>query len=141
MKLHPLHPVSVHAPLACLALAPLADLGAALSERAELWAVSAYLSAATAVTGLIAATIGALDFERAYLKAPKVVSWHAVLMVTAVALAGISAAGRFDAAFAVLATPAPWAVAVGVVALVVAGAGGALGGELVYRHGVNVEKR
>lgn len=139
MRLHPLHPVSVHAPLACIALTPLADLGAALTHRAEFWTVGAALSAAAPLFGLIAASFGALDFERAYAKAPKTVSWHAVLMVLAVTLSAVSGFGRFDGGLAVLTPPGVWAIAAGVAALIVAGAGGALGGELVYRHGVNVE--
>lgn len=139
MKLHPLHPVSVHAPLACIAFTPLADLGAVLTSRAEFWTVSAATSAAAPVFGLIAASFGALDFERAYARAPKTVSWHAALMVLAVALAAISAFGRFGEGFTVLTPPGVWPIAAGVAALIVAGAGGALGGELVYRHGVNVD--
>ncbi len=139
MKLHPLHPVSVHAPLACIALAPLADLGAILTHRVEFWSVGAALSAAAPLFGLIAASIGALDFDRAYAKAPKTVSWHAVLMVLAVTLAAVSGFGRFDAGLAVLTPPSAWAIVAGVAALIVAAIGGALGGELVYRHGVNVE--
>lgn len=141
MKLHPLHPVSVHAPIACLAFAPLADLGAALTGQSYFWAVGALMTAGAVVFGLVAATFGAMDFERAYTKAPKTVSWHAGLMATAVTLDGASAFGRFDQHFAVLTPPAAWAIAVGVLALIVAGVGGFLGGELVYRHGVNVEAR
>lgn len=141
MKLHPLHPVSVHAPLACIAFTPLADLSAVLTHRIEWWTVSAAMSAMAPAFGLIAASFGALDFERAYARAPKTVSWHAVLMVLAVALAAISAFGRFGEGFAVLTPPGALAIAAGVVAFIAVGVGGALGGELVYRHGVNVSAR
>lgn len=140
MKLHPLHPVSVHAPLACIVFAPLADLGAALTHRADLWSVSAFMCAGAVMFGVIAATFGALDFERAYAKAPKTVSWHATLMAAAVSLAAASAVGRFGEAYTVLAPPPAWAITAGVIALIAVAIGGALGGELVYRHGVNVEK-
>ena len=141
MKLHPLHPVSVHAPIACIAFAPLADLGAALTGQSYFWAVGALMTAGAVLFGLIAASFGAMDFDRAYAKAPKTVSWHASLMATAVTLDGASAFGRFDQQFAVLTPPTGWAIAAGVLALLVAGVGGFLGGELVYRHGVNVEAR
>jgi uncharacterized membrane protein len=140
VKLHPFHPISVHLPVACLVLAPLADFGASPTQRTELWAVSAYLTAGVVVFGLIAAMFGALDFERAFSKAPKTVSWHAILMVAAVASAAVSAFGRFDEAFAVLLPPAPWAIWASVIALGIGGTGAAFGGELVYRHGVNVER-
>jgi uncharacterized membrane protein len=141
VKLHPLHPVSVHAPIACLVFAPLADLGAALTGQPYFWAVGALMTAGAVVFGLIAATLGAMDFEHAYARAPRTVSWHAAFMTTAVTLDGVSAFGRFDSHFAVLTPPAAWAIVVGMLALLVAGVGGFLGGELVYRHGVNVEAR
>jgi uncharacterized membrane protein len=138
VKLHPLHPVSVHLPIACIVLTPLADLVAVVAHRADLWIVSAYLSAGAVLFGLIAATFGALDFERAYAKAPKTVSWHAGLMVASVSAAAVSAFGRFGENFVAQSPPAAWSIAAGVVAFLIAGVGGALGGELVYRHGVNV---
>jgi uncharacterized membrane protein len=72
---------------------------------------------------------------------PKTVRWHAVLMAVAVMLAGASAFGRFGEGFSVRSPPEFWAIGAGVLALIIAGVGGALGGELVYRHGVNVEPR
>jgi uncharacterized membrane protein len=140
VKLHPLHPVSVHAPLACIVFAPLADLGAVLSHRSEFWFVSALMCAGAGALGLIAATFGALDFERAFAKAPKTVSWHATLMAAAVLLDVASAIGRFGPAFTALAPPPAWAIGASAVALVSVAIGGGLGGELVYRHGINVER-
>ena len=140
MKLHPFHPISVHAPIACILLTPLADLIAAVTDRGDLWIVGAYLSAGAVVFGLVAATFGALDFERAFAKAPKIVIWHAALMVTSVGAAAVSGFGRFDESFIVQSPPPAWAVAAGIIAFLIAGIGGALGGELVYRHGVNVER-
>jgi len=140
VRVHPLHPVSVHAPIACIVLTPLADLIAAATHRADLWIVSAYLSAGAVVFGLIAATFGALDFERAFAKAPKTVIWHAALMTASVSAAAVSALGRFGENFAVQSPPQLWSIAAGVAGFLIAGVGGALGGELVYRHGVNVER-
>ena len=139
MKLHPLHPISVHAPIACLLFVPLADLGAALTRQPYFWAVGALMAAGAAVFGLVAATLGAMDFERAYAEAPKTVSWHAILMATAITLDGAGAFGQFDHDFAVTKPPAAWAIALGMLALIAAAVGGFFGGELVYRHGINVE--
>jgi uncharacterized membrane protein len=139
VKLHPLHPVSAHAPLACLFFAPLADLGAALTGQSYFWAVGALMAAGAVVFGLVAATFGAIDFERAYVRAPKTVRWHAGLMATAVTLDGAGAFGRFDQQFAVLTPPTAWAIGLGVLASILAMTGGFFGGELVYRHGINVE--
>lgn len=140
MKLHPLHPVSVHAPIACIVFAPLADLGATLTQLPFVWAIGALMTAGAALFGLIAASFGAMDFERAYSKAPKTVSWHAILMGCAVTLDGVSAFGRFAKDHDIATPPAMWAVALGALALVIAAIGGFLGGDLVYRHGVNVDK-
>jgi uncharacterized membrane protein len=140
VKLHPFHPISAHAPIACIVFAPLADLGAVLTGQPYLWAVGGLMTASAVVFGLIAASFGALDFERAFAKAPKTVSWHAISMVSAVTLDAASAFGRFGRDFVMTAQPPLWAIALSALALVIAGIGGFLGGELVYRHGVNVER-
>lgn len=138
MKLHPLHPVSVHAPIACIVFAPLADLGATLTHLPYVWAVGALMTAGAAVFGLVAASFGALDFERAYAKAPKTVSWHAILMGCALTLDAISTFGRFDADVTNIVAAPIWAIILSALALILAAIGGFLGGDLVYRHGVNV---
>lgn len=140
MRLHPLHPVSVHAPIACIVFAPLADLGATFTHLPFVWAVGALMTAGAAVFGLVAASFGAMDFERAYAKAPKTVSWHAILMGCAVTLDGASAFGRLAQDHEITTPPATWTIALGALALVIAAIGGFLGGDLVYRHGVNVDK-
>lgn len=96
------------------------------------------MTSGAALFGLVAASFGAMDFERAYAKAPKTVSWHAVLMGCAVALDGVSALGRFGSDISV--APPSWAIALSTLALISAGVGGFLGGDLVYRHGVNVDQ-
>lgn len=140
MSLHPLHPVSVHAPIACIAFAPLADLAATLTQLPFMWAVGALMTAGAAIFGLIAASFGAMDYERAYAKAPKTVSWHAILMACAVTFDGFSAFGRLGQDREITTAPAMWAIALTALALVIAAVGGFLGGDLVYRHGVNVDK-
>ncbi len=140
MRLHPLHPISVHAPIGCFLFVPLADLGAAVTQQSYFWAVGALMTTGAVVFGLLAAIFGAMDFERAYARAAKTVSWHAALMASAVTLDGASAFGRFDRNFAVIMPPASWAIAFGILALIAAAVGGFFGGELVYRHGVNVEE-
>lgn len=140
MKLHPLHPVSVHAPIACIVFAPLADLGATFTRLPFVWAVGALMTSGAVLFGLIAASFGALDFERAYSKAPKTVSWHAILMGCAVTLDAVSAFGRFAKDHPITTQPPMWAITLSALALIVAAIGGFLGGDLVYRHGVNVAR-
>ena len=140
MRLHPLHPMSVHAPVACILFTPLADLCAHLTGNGAIWNLGALTSTGGVAFGLIAATFGALDFERAYAKAPRTIISHLTAMVSAVALSGVSAFGRWGEQWAV-ASPAPlWAIAAGAAALCAMIIGAYFGGDLVYHHGVNVRR-
>lgn len=136
MALHPLHPMSVHAPLTCMLGVPFLD-AAALCWRTEFWLFAACTTAAALALGVLAATLGALDFERARAKAPTTVLWHACAMGGALLCEAISLAGRLTASG--LVTPAPlWAIGASALGFAIVLAGAYFGGELVYRHGVNV---
>jgi uncharacterized membrane protein len=140
-EVHPLHPMSVHAPLACFIFTPLADAAAALTGVREFWFASALTAAGVLVFGLAAATLGALDFAKAHAIAPKTVTWHASLMASALLVEAVGVLGRITPEMQVI-TPAPsLSLFAGAVALLIAAAGGYLGGNLVYRHGVNVAPR
>lgn len=138
--MHPLHPMSVHAPVACILFTPFADLAAHMMGNSTAWTLGALTSSGAVLFGLVAATLGALDFERAHAKAPRTVIAHASIMVIAVALAGVSLLGRVGEHFAIGAPPPIWAVAASVVAFLAMLAGAYFGGDLVYRHGVNVRR-
>lgn len=138
MKLHPVHPMLVHAPLACWIFIPVCDALALTMGRDVFWQAGALLSAFGAAGGAVAATFGALDLPRAKARAARLALIHASLMGTAWLLACASLAGRIDANYAAI-LPAPaWAIAASTLALIVTLAGAWCGGEMVYGRGVGV---
>lgn len=138
--MHPVHPMLVHAPIACWALTPVCDALAIGLNREEFWIVSAFLAAAGVVLGALAATAGSLDFERGHAAAPKIAIAHAVLMGSAWVFSTIGAIGRLGPDYAPLSPPHGWAIAAGVVALILMTAGAWCGGEMVYGRGVGVRR-
>lgn len=141
MKLHPVHPMLVHAPLACWILVPICDALALAMGRDVFWQTGALLSAFGAAAGAVAATFGALDLPRARERAAKLARVHATLMGSAWLLSAASLAGRIDGAYAAV-TPAPlWTVVTSALALLIALAGAWCGGEMVYGRGVGVRER
>jgi uncharacterized membrane protein len=140
MRLHPLHPMSVHFPIACIVFTPLLDLWAG-SGFTPARAAGALSAGGALAFGVIAASFGALEGERGYAASPRLVIAHASLMTTAILLCAISLAGRVRADLSILSSPTPWAVAASALALLVMAAGAALGGEMVYGRGVGVRER
>lgn len=141
MKLHPVHPMLVHAPLACWILIPVCDALALAMGRDVFWQTGALLSAFGAAGGALAATFGALDLHRAKERAAKLALIHATLMGSAWLLSAASLVGRIDSTYAAV-TPAPiWAVAASALALIVTLAGAWCGGEMVYGRGIGVRER
>jgi uncharacterized membrane protein len=139
-RMHPVHPMLVHVPVACWTLVPFSDLAAAGTSSAFFWQVSALLAAVGTGGAVFAAGAGAMDYARASAIAPRVVQTHAALMATALVLAGAGLVGRVEPGYAAL-VPAPaWAVALGVAALLVMAIGAGFGGELVYGRGVGVRR-
>jgi uncharacterized membrane protein len=138
--MHPVHPMLVHAPIACWALTPVSDALAITLNREEFWIVSAFLAAAGVVFGALAATAGSLDFERGHAVAPKIAIAHAVLMGSAWVVSTIGALGRLATDYTPLLPPHGWAIAAGVVALALMIAGAWCGGEMVYGRGVGVRR-
>jgi uncharacterized membrane protein len=136
---HPLHPMLVHAPLACWLLLPGCD-GAALALGSEFfWRVSALLAAAGVLLGALAASAGALDYARAQETAPNLVRAHAALMGTAWTVSALGLAGRIGAGRIVMAPAPSWSIAAGLAVLLLAIAGAWCGGEMVYGRGIGVD--
>jgi len=136
---HPLHPMLVHVPVACWLLMPLSDGIALLLGMMPLWQVSATLAAVGVAWGALAATAGAMDYARADRVAPRLVRAHAALMAGAWTVSLIGLFGRFAEGQAVLPPPG-WAIAAGLVALVLMIAGAWCGGEMVYGRGIGVSR-
>lgn len=132
--------MSVHAPVACLLFTPLADAAAWWSGRPEGWAIGALTTAGALGFGVIAATLGALDFERGYAKSRRTMASHVIAMTLALVFAGVSLSGRIGEGMSVVAPPPVWAIACGGVAFLSMAAGAYFGGDLVYHFGVNVKR-
>jgi uncharacterized membrane protein len=141
MAMHPIHPMLVHAPIACWTMTPLCDALALMLGQTFFWQAGAFIAAFGAASGALAATAGAMDQPRAQTKAEKLALVHAGFMGSAWLLATIGLLGRIDDAFLAVA-PAPWwAIAAGILAFLVMVAGAWCGGEMVYGRGVGVRDR
>lgn len=139
--MHPVHPMLVHAPITCWALTPVCDAAAVTLHSDFMWQAGALLAAIGVAAGMLAATAGALDYERAQKAAPKTVLIHASLMGVALVLATAGLFGRLDLAYHALRPPPLWAILASAAALVAMAVGAGFGGELVYGHGVHVRNQ
>jgi uncharacterized membrane protein len=144
-RMHPLHPLLAHAPVACWTLVPLSDLAAACLHAASwpaafFWQASALLAGTGVAGALLAATAGTLDYARASETAPRLVMTHASLMATALVLAAAGLFGRLGAGYAPVLPPPAWAIGLGVLAFLVMAVGAGFGGEMVYGRGIGVRR-
>ncbi len=140
--MHPVHPMLVHAPIVCWVFIPGCDLAAQFIAADFFHQVAALLAALGAAGGALAATAGAMDFERAQKAAPKTAIAHASLMGVAFVLGLASLLGRVDTHdMHVLLPPPVWAIAASALGLAVMVGGAVCGGELVYGHGVGVRRK
>lgn len=136
---HPVHPMLVVVPAAALAMAPVADVVHLVTATA-FWAEAArWLLVVGVASGLVAAVPGLVDFlgiDR--VRHHPVAIGHLAANATALSLAAISAILRLDDPVAAV---SPWGLVTSGLAAAAVGAGGWLGGELTYRHGVGVHRR
>lgn len=138
---HPVHAALSHFPLALLAIAPLADAAAWLLAVENLWHVGFWCLVGGVVAAIPTAVSGLFDFAALETDSPAAGSatWHMMAMFTAVSL---SAAGLILRRGTVPEGDSPVLILVleGLGAAAVL-AGGWLGGELVYGHGVGLREQ
>jgi uncharacterized membrane protein len=140
MKIHPVHPMLVHAPIACWLLTSFFDALAIATQGDFFWQVAALMAAVGVAAGALAAMAGAMDFSRAQSQAPKLVLAHASLMSGAWVLALVSLIGRVNASYQAI-LPAPWwAVTASATAVLLMIVGAWCGGEMVYGRGIGVDR-
>jgi uncharacterized membrane protein len=133
---HPLHPVMIHFPIACLMLLVASD--AAFLYTADLfWArVSLWLAGIGALGGWIASIAGLVDLVTVKRIRQMVLGWcHAILAVMLLSLASLNWLWRFKDPVDLL----PWAVALTLLTTALIALAGILGGMLVYDEAVGVE--
>lgn len=135
---HRIHPMLIAFPIGLLAGSVASDI-AFLATGGERWAdISFWNLAAGIASGLLAAPFGSLDWLNipAGTRAKRIGLWHGVTAVLSVILFAISLWLRWE----VPAKPTLEAVIVSFAAATVLGVAAWLGGELVQRLGVGVDR-
>ena len=136
----PIHPMFVHFPIALLALSVAADVAAFFLKIDSLKSTGWWALAGAAAGGVVAVAAGLFDMRRATLDEEvhhRVHRHMAVGLVLLTAMVGL-AVWRFAIFWQGIAVSATY-LDCAIVAVVVAGFQGWLGGQLVYRHGVSVD--
>ena len=133
---HPLHPVMIHFPIACLMLVVASD-GAFLYTEDLFWArVSLWLAGVGALGGWAASIAGLIDLVTVKRIRQMVLGWcHAILAVMMLSLASLNWLWRFKDPVDLL----PWAIALTLLTAALIALAGILGGMLVYDEAVGVE--
>ena len=133
---HPIHPMLVPFPIACLVGALLTDI-AYVKWQYAMWAyASSWLIGAGIVTALLAAIFGFTDFfgERR-IRALRVAWYHMIGNLLAVVLSIVYFAVHMrDGAMAVI----PLGITLSAIVVLLLLFNGWMGGHMVFRHGVGV---
>ncbi len=136
IRQHPLHPMLVVYPIACLTLLPASDLALLWSGEPFWGQVSLLLNMVGLAGGLLAAVVGTCDMLLIRVARRHVSVWSHAL--AAVMLLAVSAAGvrlrLVDAVEAVW----PWGLMLSSTGLLLAGVAGWLGGTLTFKYGIGV---
>ncbi len=133
------HPATVHFPIAFLLGAVALDLYAWRRGRADLTRTANGLLAAGTVLGLVTATTGVVAFFTVPAhteEAHRLMYWHLGLNAASLGLFAAVCFLRWRTA-----VPGAGARVTGVLAAALLGAGGVLGGRIVYRGGAGIDPR
>ena len=134
---HPIHPMLVVFPLGLLSTSVIFDIIGLIGDSQRFHMVAFYMLTAGIIGGLIAAIFGLIDWmaipSGTAAKRIGVVHGLANVVMLSVFIIGGFLRGEID-------NPATMAVVLDVVALGIGTFSGWLGGDLVYRHGIGVEK-
>jgi uncharacterized membrane protein len=142
---HPIHPMLVHFPIVfwtVAAAAYVADAAGMGGEGAAAVVIAMYSNAAGLITAMLAMGAGLLELRSLEGRPMQVAIWHMMLMATAwicfvlALVLPISSGPRVDHSIASLA-----GVASAIFGFLLMGAGGWLGGRLVYEFGTGVKSR
>lgn len=137
----PLHPALVHFPIAAWSLATLADGVFFFSQLETAWVIAYWSLAAGTVLGLVAMSIGFVDFMLlAKAKHPALAKVQNHMLLMGAAWSVFLSALLLRSTTAPAAMPA-WLLAITVVGFLLLSIGGHLGGKLVYQQGIGVESR
>lgn len=134
---HPLHPILIPYPLAFLTATVVLDIVFLATGNAFFATLSYWALMAGIITGLIAAVFGIADWIALPdgTRAKRIGGWHARANITMVVLFAVDWWLRHTNPEA----PSMLAIVLGIIAILLGGVGGWLGGELVYRMSVGVD--
>ena len=134
---HPIHPMLVVFPLGLLSTSVIFDVIGLIGDSQRFHLVAFYMLTAGIIGGMIAAIFGLIDWmaiaSGTTAKRIGIVHGLANVVMLSVFIIGGFLRGEID-------NPAMMAVAVNVAALGIGLFSGWLGGDLVYRYGIGVEK-
>jgi uncharacterized membrane protein len=135
---HPIHPMIIVLPLGLLPASIFADLVHHIIDDPTWGSFSFWLMLAGVLSGLVAGVIGFMDWKDlpAGTKARRIGAIHGLTNIVAIVVFLASLLLRFGDP----SHPSAFATSVAVIGLFVAGLGGWLGGELVFRLGVGVHQ-
>jgi uncharacterized membrane protein len=135
---HPIHPMLVVFPLGLLVTSVLFDIIGLLTTETSLTSAAFYMIGVGVVVGVIAAIFGLIDWISIPLRtrAKGIGLWHGLGNALMLGFFGASWFMRRDAPEA----PAAAALVLSVLGVLLSAVTGWLGGELVYRMGVGVDK-
>ena len=137
IKGHPLHPMLIPFPFAFLTGAILFDVLAFATGSASFWTTGGYLAVAGVASGLLAAVPGAVDYLMVvppHSSGKQRATLHALCNVTALTSFGLAWLARGNG-------PGMTVLGLEGVGLLLLGAGGWMGGTLVYRNQIGVDHR
>ncbi len=137
---HPIHPALVHFPIACWSLATIGDI-AGLQWGVQVWWLSGTLLQLGLITALAAMVAGLIDLGKIAEESPamQLANWHMRLVVSAWSLYAASLFMRLNGT--TLTPPSITAIGLSVAGFLLLGVAGWLGGQLVYGHGIGVDKQ
>jgi len=135
---HPVHPMLVHLPIALWVLATACD-GLTVIGVVQAWPLSRLCLAVGLVAALPAMAAGLADYAGLAEGVVPTANRHMTLMGLAWS-AYLAALILRSHGLAVVASPAPWAMAAGLAGFVLLVAGATQGGRLVYTLGVGVRR-
>jgi|SRR5690625_1708852 len=131
---HPIHPLTVHFPVASWIIAVFADF-AGLYAGVFAWKLAATMLAIGCLVALVSIATGLMEFSKIPDDGPVKTAWmHMGAMLSAFLFANISLFLHFESMRVV--PPSTWAYVFDGALFLAVGAGGWLGGHLVYGHGV-----
>lgn len=139
---HPIHPMLIVFPLGLLATAVLFDIAGLIAGNRGLFAASFYMIAAGIVGGLLAAVFGVWDWLAIPMgtRAKRIGLLHGGANVAGLTLFAISWLMRYSQTGQPTVQPEGIPVILGVIGIGINLFGGWLGGELVDRLGVGVDR-